>query len=105
MRRIGVISDTHGWLRPEAVEFLRGADFLAVFPLKGAGRLRLIGPVSWDPDREHREPTFDDIDERAIGNLKLTVARVNWRGACPRATGAQPIRITSTTPRLKPWKR
>ena len=28
LRRIGVISDTHGWLRPEAVEFLRGADFI-----------------------------------------------------------------------------
>jgi len=28
LRRIGVISDTHGWVRPEAVEFLRGADFI-----------------------------------------------------------------------------
>jgi 2-polyprenyl-6-methoxyphenol hydroxylase-like FAD-dependent oxidoreductase len=54
------------------------ADFLAVFPLKGPGRLRLIGPVSWEPDREHRELTFDDISERAIGNLKLTIAKVNW---------------------------
>ncbi|HEY7308188.1 MAG TPA: FAD-dependent monooxygenase [Gemmataceae bacterium] len=54
------------------------ADFLAVFPLKGAGRLRLVGPASWDPEREHRELTFDDIGERAIGNLKLTVAKVNW---------------------------
>jgi 2-polyprenyl-6-methoxyphenol hydroxylase-like FAD-dependent oxidoreductase len=54
------------------------ADFLAVFPLKGTGRLRLIGPVSWEPNREHREPTFDDVGERAIRNLKLTIARVNW---------------------------
>jgi 2-polyprenyl-6-methoxyphenol hydroxylase-like FAD-dependent oxidoreductase len=54
------------------------ADFLAVFPLKGTGRLRLIGPVSWEPDREHRELTFDDVGERAIRNLRLTVARVNW---------------------------
>jgi 2-polyprenyl-6-methoxyphenol hydroxylase-like FAD-dependent oxidoreductase len=54
------------------------ADFLAIFPLKGAGRLRLIGPVRWEPDREHRELTFDDISERAIGNLKLTIAKVNW---------------------------
>ncbi len=29
---------------------LEEADFLAVFPLKGAGRLRLIGPVSWEPE-------------------------------------------------------
>jgi 2-polyprenyl-6-methoxyphenol hydroxylase-like FAD-dependent oxidoreductase len=54
------------------------ADFLAVFPLKGAGRLRLIGPVRWEPDCEHRELTFDDVGERAVRNLKLTIARVNW---------------------------
>jgi len=57
---------------------LEEADFLAVFPLKGVGRLRLIGPVSGEPDREHREPTFDDIGERATENLKLTIAKVNW---------------------------
>jgi 2-polyprenyl-6-methoxyphenol hydroxylase-like FAD-dependent oxidoreductase len=57
---------------------LEEADFLAVFPLKGAGRLRLIGPVSWEPDREHRELTFDDVSQRAVGNLQLAVARVNW---------------------------
>jgi uncharacterized protein len=28
MRRIGLISDTHGLLRPEALEFLRGSDFI-----------------------------------------------------------------------------
>jgi 2-polyprenyl-6-methoxyphenol hydroxylase-like FAD-dependent oxidoreductase len=54
------------------------ADFLAVFPLKGAGRVRLVGPIRWELEREHRELTYDDISERAIGNLKLTVSRVNW---------------------------
>src|SRR5262245_57924574 len=57
---------------------LEEADFLAVFPLKGPGRLRLIGPVRWEPDREHRELTFDDVGERAIRNLKLAIASVNW---------------------------
>jgi 2-polyprenyl-6-methoxyphenol hydroxylase-like FAD-dependent oxidoreductase len=57
---------------------LEEADFLAVFPLKGVGRLRLIGPVSWEADRDHREPTFDDIGQRATENLKLTIAKVNW---------------------------
>ena len=28
MARIGVISDTHGLLRPEAIAFLRGSDFI-----------------------------------------------------------------------------
>src|SRR5262245_30980005 len=57
---------------------LEEADFLAVFPIKGTGRLRLIGPVRWEPSPEHRELTFDDVGERAIRNLKLTVAKVNW---------------------------
>jgi 2-polyprenyl-6-methoxyphenol hydroxylase-like FAD-dependent oxidoreductase len=57
---------------------LEEADFLAVFPLRGTGRLRLIGPVSWEPDRPPREPTFDDISQRALSNLKLTIARANW---------------------------
>ena len=28
MRRVGLISDTHGLLRPEATAFLRGSDFI-----------------------------------------------------------------------------
>jgi len=54
------------------------ADFLAVFPLKGTGRVRLIGPISWEPDREHRQLTFDDVGTRATANLKLRIAKVNW---------------------------
>jgi 2-polyprenyl-6-methoxyphenol hydroxylase-like FAD-dependent oxidoreductase len=54
------------------------ADFLAVFPLKGTGRLRLIGPIHWEPDREHRDLTFEDVSGRAIGNLRLTITKVNW---------------------------
>jgi 2-polyprenyl-6-methoxyphenol hydroxylase-like FAD-dependent oxidoreductase len=54
---------------------LEKAEFLAVFPLKGAGRLRLIGPIHGEPDRE---PTFDDVSERTIRNLKLTIAQLNW---------------------------
>ncbi len=54
------------------------ADFLALFPLKGEGRLRLIGPIHWDADREGREPTYEDIGRRAMENLKLSVHRVNW---------------------------
>jgi hypothetical protein len=31
-RRVGLISDTHGLLRPEAVAFLRGSDFIVLEP-------------------------------------------------------------------------
>ncbi|GAC1652144.1 MAG: FAD-dependent monooxygenase [Gemmatimonadaceae bacterium] len=54
------------------------ADFLAVFPLKGAGRLRLVGPVSGDAAREQRDPTFADIRYRSIEKLKTGVEKVNW---------------------------
>jgi 2-polyprenyl-6-methoxyphenol hydroxylase-like FAD-dependent oxidoreductase len=54
------------------------ADFLAVFPLKGAGRLRLIGPVKFEADGEHTEPIFEDIRARGSEHLKLEVAKVNW---------------------------
>jgi 2-polyprenyl-6-methoxyphenol hydroxylase-like FAD-dependent oxidoreductase len=57
---------------------LEDSDFLAVFPLKGTGRLRLIGVIGRGPDRESGELTFDGIGKRAIENLKLTIDRVNW---------------------------
>jgi 2-polyprenyl-6-methoxyphenol hydroxylase-like FAD-dependent oxidoreductase len=57
---------------------LEEGDFLAVFPLKGRGRLRLIGVLSREPGPELPELTFEDIGKRAIENLKLTIARVNW---------------------------
>jgi len=57
---------------------LEEADFLAVFPLKGAGSLRLIGPITSEPDVEHREPNVDDVTRRATENMKLVISRVNW---------------------------
>ena len=54
------------------------ADFLVVFPLKGTGRVRLVGTVIERPADEHGELTFDDVRERVIEHLKLTIDRVNW---------------------------
>jgi len=54
------------------------ADFLALFPLAGAGRARLIGTVS--DERAERAETlrFEDVSHRAIESLKVGVRRVNW---------------------------
>jgi hypothetical protein len=54
------------------------ADFLAVFPLAGVGRARLIGTVRGE--RADRADTlrFEDVSGRAIENLKLQVNKVNW---------------------------
>jgi 2-polyprenyl-6-methoxyphenol hydroxylase-like FAD-dependent oxidoreductase len=54
------------------------ADFLAVFPMPGEGRARLVGTVR-DERAEHAESlTFDDVSDRAINHLNVTVKRVNW---------------------------
>jgi 2-polyprenyl-6-methoxyphenol hydroxylase-like FAD-dependent oxidoreductase len=54
------------------------ADFLAVFPLAGEGRVRLIGTVR--DERADRADTlrFEDVSDRAIRNMKVDVRRVNW---------------------------
>ncbi|HLZ84328.1 MAG TPA: FAD-dependent monooxygenase [Caulobacteraceae bacterium] len=57
------------------------ADFLAVFPLSGEGRARLIGTVR-DERADHPETLrFEDVSSRAIENLKVAVGRVNWFSA------------------------
>jgi 2-polyprenyl-6-methoxyphenol hydroxylase-like FAD-dependent oxidoreductase len=54
------------------------ADFLAVFPLAGAGRARLIGTVR-DERAAHPEALkFTDVSDRAIDQLKVRVEAVNW---------------------------
>jgi 2-polyprenyl-6-methoxyphenol hydroxylase-like FAD-dependent oxidoreductase len=54
------------------------ADFLAVFPLAGAGRARLIGTVR-DERADHAESLrFEDVSVRAIAHLKLEVRKINW---------------------------
>ena len=53
-------------------------DFLLVFPLKEAGRVRLVGTVVERPPEEHSKLTFEDIRERVTGHLKFTIGRANW---------------------------
>jgi 2-polyprenyl-6-methoxyphenol hydroxylase-like FAD-dependent oxidoreductase len=54
------------------------ADFLAVFPLKGEGRARLVGTVSDERAATPEDLTFDDVSERIIREMDITVAKVNW---------------------------
>jgi len=54
------------------------SDFLAVFPLKGTGRVRLVGTVLERPAAEAGQLTFDDVRDRVIGHLKFTIDRENW---------------------------
>ncbi len=40
--------------------------------------MRLVGTVLERPADEHRNLTFDDVRDRAIGHLKFSIDRVNW---------------------------
>ncbi len=46
MIRIGLISDTHGLLRPEAVDVLRGSDFIVHAGDIGEGVLELLSTIA-----------------------------------------------------------
>ncbi len=54
------------------------ADFLAVFPMKGDGRGRLIGTVKDERAHEADKLRFEDVSGRAISNMKIEVKAVNW---------------------------
>jgi 2-polyprenyl-6-methoxyphenol hydroxylase-like FAD-dependent oxidoreductase len=54
------------------------AEFLAVFPMKGAGRARLIGTVRQEAEGERETLSWDDVGKVVIGRLGITVERVNW---------------------------
>jgi 2-polyprenyl-6-methoxyphenol hydroxylase-like FAD-dependent oxidoreductase len=54
------------------------ADFLAIFPLAGERRVRLVGSVRGERAKLGDQLRFDDVSDRAIKNLKLTVDKTNW---------------------------
>jgi 2-polyprenyl-6-methoxyphenol hydroxylase-like FAD-dependent oxidoreductase len=54
-------------------------DFLAVFPLKGETRARLVGTVRDEAQAERRENlTWDDVGRRVMEWMRIDVDRVNW---------------------------
>jgi 2-polyprenyl-6-methoxyphenol hydroxylase-like FAD-dependent oxidoreductase len=53
-------------------------DFLALFPLKGNGRARLIGTVRESDLSAGQKLTWEDANKRMLAFLKLKIDRVNW---------------------------
>ena len=53
-------------------------DFLAVFPLKGEGRARLIGTVREEAEHQHENLSWNDVSKRVIEWMRIDVERVNW---------------------------
>jgi hypothetical protein len=57
---------------------IEDADFVLVFPMKGTNRIRLVGRVREGTGAGHDELTFDDVKDKAIEHLRLTVTKINW---------------------------
>jgi 2-polyprenyl-6-methoxyphenol hydroxylase-like FAD-dependent oxidoreductase len=53
-------------------------DFLAVFPLKKDGRVRLVGTVIEEVEAERENLSWDDVNRRIIEWMQIDVERVNW---------------------------
>jgi FAD binding domain len=53
-------------------------DFLAVFPLKGDGRARLVGTVREEAEHQHENLSWNDVSKRVIEWMRIEVKRVNW---------------------------
>ena len=53
-------------------------DFLAVFPLKGKGRARLVGTVRDGAGQPPDRLSWNDVSLRVIEWMRINVSRVNW---------------------------
>jgi 2-polyprenyl-6-methoxyphenol hydroxylase-like FAD-dependent oxidoreductase len=54
------------------------ADFLGVFPLAKTERVRLIGTVRDERADDPERLRFEDVSNRAIESLKVSIRQVNW---------------------------
>jgi 2-polyprenyl-6-methoxyphenol hydroxylase-like FAD-dependent oxidoreductase len=54
------------------------ADFLAVFPLQGEGRARLIGTVRKEAEHQHDNLSWNDVSRRVIEWMRIDVDHVHW---------------------------
>jgi 2-polyprenyl-6-methoxyphenol hydroxylase-like FAD-dependent oxidoreductase len=54
------------------------ADLMGAFPMKGAGRARLIGTVAEDAEHWRDEIGWDDVSRGILERLGIEVPRVHW---------------------------
>ena len=57
---------------------LDASDFLAVFPLQGEGRARLVGTLRGAAEDPREDQSWEDVRTRVIEWLQVRVERVNW---------------------------
>ncbi|HWW82917.1 MAG TPA: FAD-dependent monooxygenase, partial [Vicinamibacterales bacterium] len=54
------------------------SEFLAVFPLRDPGRIRLVGTIRDDPGGRRETLEWADVNQQVISWMQIEVARVNW---------------------------
>jgi putative phosphoesterase len=97
--RVGLISDTHGLLRPQAVEALRGSDFIVHGgDIGNAGileALRAMAPLTVVRGNNDREPWADGIAETErvlFGGIGLyAIHDLSQLDIAPRAAGVRVV--------------
>jgi hypothetical protein len=57
---------------------LDDVDLLAIFPMKGEGRARLIGTVRQEAENRHEPLGWDAVSKSVIERMSIKVERVNW---------------------------
>ena len=57
---------------------LDAEDFLAIFPLKKDGHLRLVGTVHDEAAKQHEELRWDDVSKDILRRMRIEVGQVNW---------------------------
>jgi 2-polyprenyl-6-methoxyphenol hydroxylase-like FAD-dependent oxidoreductase len=54
------------------------ADFLAMFPLDGGGRARIVGTVKEEAEHEHKDLSWNDVGKQVLEWIRIDIKRVNW---------------------------
>jgi 2-polyprenyl-6-methoxyphenol hydroxylase-like FAD-dependent oxidoreductase len=75
------VADVYATGVPSGAELhvdLDESNLLAVFPLQGEGRVRLVGNVRDESATEDGQLTFRDVGDRALRDLHMNVTAVNW---------------------------
>jgi putative phosphoesterase len=79
MMRIGIIADTHGLLRPEAVEALRGADAIVHAGDVGGAHvldgLRALAPLTY-VEGNNDDSDGTDIKRVTIGGIRILLTHI-----------------------------
>ena len=57
---------------------LDAADFLAVFPLKEDGHVRLVGTVHNQAAQRDKDVGWDDVSKDILQRMRIGVRKVNW---------------------------